>query len=49
MTDLREEMVRGFERMEGRFGRLEDRINAFAARVDARFLALEQKVDRQFV
>jgi hypothetical protein len=40
--DLREEMLRGFERIEGRLDR-------FEGRTDSRLLALEQKVDRHFV
>jgi hypothetical protein len=45
MTDLREEMRRGFDRIDDRFAQIDARFGHF----DARLLSLEQKVDRQFV
>jgi hypothetical protein len=45
MMDLREEMRRGFDRIDNRFAQIDVRFAHF----DARLLSLEQKVDRQFV
>ena len=54
--DLREEMLRAFDRIDGRFDRIDGRLDRIDARLDrlegrtdSRFLALEQKVDRHFV
>jgi hypothetical protein len=45
MMDLREEMRRGFDRIDNRFAQIDGRFAHF----DVRLLSLEQKVDRQFV
>jgi len=45
MMDVREEMRRGFDRIDGRFAQIDGRFAHF----DSRLLSLEQKVDRQFI